>query len=130
MLSQEWLVPGIEKHELYPASTDQASNHPAVTAYAAHRPDGLWSVMLVNKDTESHRVRFQFGAAPVTKNWHGWLQIVTFGSNQFHWNGDAGTELPNPNRGLERAIVEARADKTYVVPPESITVIRGALSRF
>lgn len=130
MLTQEWLVPGVGKHELYPVSTDQKSNHPAVTAYAAHRPDGLWSVMLVNKDTEAHRVAFQFGAAPVLKNWHGWLQIVTFGSNQFHWSGDAATELPKPNRGLERAIVEARADKTYIVPPESITVIRGALSKY
>ena len=32
-----------------------------VTAYAVHRPDGLWSLLLINKDpNRSYRVRIRF----------------------------------------------------------------------
>ena len=52
LLTQEWLKPGDEEHELYSAKSDvrDVSGNELITAYAVHRPDGPWSVLLINKD--------------------------------------------------------------------------------
>src|SRR2546430_2499674 len=51
LLTQEWLKPGDEVHEIYPASSDvrDAEGNELITAYAARR-DGVWSILLINKD--------------------------------------------------------------------------------
>src|SRR5438093_822159 len=52
LLTQEWVKPGSEIHEIYPAESNvrDAVGNAVITAYAVHRPDGLWSVLLINKD--------------------------------------------------------------------------------
>ena len=43
LLTQEWLQPGDEVHEIYPATSNvrNAEGEELITAYAVHRPDGL-----------------------------------------------------------------------------------------
>ncbi len=60
MLTQQWLQPGDEPQDLFAVTTDQASPNPPVTAYAARRPDGTWSVMIVNKDAQPLSIRIDF----------------------------------------------------------------------
>lgn len=57
LLTHEWAKPGGGLHELYQAVTDD----PLITAYATKRPDGLWALLLVNKDPDNARdVRIEF----------------------------------------------------------------------
>ena len=55
MLTQEWVAPGDAVHQLFPATAGRD-----VSAYAVKRPDGTWSVMLVNKDSRPHTVPVSF----------------------------------------------------------------------
>ena len=50
-------------HKLFKASSDvrDATGNMLVTAYAVERPDGQWSVMLLNRDQHhDHRVNVVF----------------------------------------------------------------------
>src|SRR5256886_5849968 len=53
-------ISGSGEHHIFPSASDirDAAGHVLVTSYAVLRPDGQWSLMLVNKDQESpHPVR-------------------------------------------------------------------------
>ena len=47
LINTEWLKPGNETHELYPAESDirDSAGHTLVTSYAVKRPDGEWSLL-------------------------------------------------------------------------------------
>jgi len=60
-----------------------------VTAYPVLRPDGQWSLMVINRDYDSaHDVRILFrdGAARTESELAGPLEIVTFGKAQYQWH--------------------------------------------
>jgi len=125
MLTQAWLEPGDRPHELYAAKTDQTSKNPSVTAYAAKRPDGTWSVLLVNKDREAHVAHIAFSGDDGVQVL-GPTSETVFGQAQYQWAGRSATELPNPDTG---PLISKNAGSTgaFVLPPLSIVVIRGAL---
>src|ERR1700687_3390914 len=54
LLTQEWTQPGGDWHEIYPAVASVQNNkgERLVTAYALLRPDGLWSLLLINLDLD------------------------------------------------------------------------------
>ena len=63
VISKEWVQPVDATHRLYRASSDvrDASRNVLVTAYAVERPDGQWSVMIINKDqNNAHSVKTCF----------------------------------------------------------------------
>ena len=55
LINLEWVQPGSGEHHLFSATSDiqDPAGHVLVTAYAVLRPDGEWSLMLVNKDQEN-----------------------------------------------------------------------------
>ena len=56
---------------MYPSSSNikDAEGNLLVTSYVVHRPDGEWSVMLVNRDeTNPHTVRVVFDNAKSKKD--------------------------------------------------------------
>src|SRR5215510_13181210 len=60
MINLEWLQHRAGIHQMVPSSTDitDATGDTLVTSYTVHRPDGNWSVMLVNRDSaNAHSVR-------------------------------------------------------------------------
>ena len=70
MITREWVQPVDAIHKLFRVSSDvkDKDGNILVTAYAVERPDGQWSVMLVNKDQDNdHAVKVTF-ADPVTRN--------------------------------------------------------------
>jgi len=127
MIAQQWLEPGDLDHGLYPVSIAPTSAHPSLTAYAARRPDGQWSLMIVNKDSEPHAVSIQFtgGTGPAQRTLQPATTVVTFGAAQYAWSGRSATELPQPNSGLLTSKVDA--DHPFTVAPMSITVVRGLI---
>ena len=61
LINTEWVLPGNGVHETYAASGDltDAAGHALITAYAVKRPDGQWSLLVVNRDQENPHSRFR-----------------------------------------------------------------------
>ncbi|HTX58901.1 MAG TPA: discoidin domain-containing protein [Verrucomicrobiae bacterium] len=118
MLAHEWLQPGDAPVGLYPVATNLGRNRAEVTAYAAHRPDGRWSLLVVNKDFVARplAVAFSDRRARVPK------AFATFGIEQYFWSATSASELPSPDAGIShRSLSEGNG---YLLPPRSISVIR------
>ena len=129
LLTQEWAQPGNLPHEIYPAQADCKNEHgqSLITAYAVHRPDHQWAVMLINKDPkQAYRVRVQIKNQ--TSNEMTELHpdvLYQFSSEQYVWHaaGDAGY----PSRSLppKEMRLAGRADQEILLPPYSLSVVRG-----
>jgi hypothetical protein len=116
-----------------------------VTAYALKRPDGKWSLLVVNRDQEnSHRVRIAFsGDADSVPGFAGPVDIATFGSAQYKWNlprtrfmahaevAAAPTIVAytcgtaDPDGPISRSQQDGTKQTLYDLPPSSVVVIRG-----
>ena len=93
LIAKEWVQPVDAMHKLYRATssvTDRDGNV-LVTAYPVERPDGQWSVMLINKDKDNdHSVRLVF-TDPVTKQnrcFSGSVDRLVFGPTEYQWHVD------------------------------------------
>ena len=126
MLAQEWVKPGNEIHELYPAASDlkNEQGEQIVTAYALRRPDGLWSLMLINKDPDqSHNVKVVFQKGSRTNSFDWPIDVVQFSSQQYQLNSDR--EHPFPIKSDPPARFEATQAAAINLPAYSLTVVRG-----
>jgi hypothetical protein len=133
LLTQEWAQPKDAEHLLYRAASDlrDSAGHVLVTAYALHRPDGQWSLMLINKDHDhSQRVSvlFQDKDANRTSSFAGQVTMITFGKAQYRWHSDRKKGQADPDGPPVRVRVNAHHDTKYDLPPATITVLRGALA--
>jgi len=126
LLTQQWALPGDRPHGVYPVTTSIGDNKPLVTAYGLKRPDGYWSVLVVNKDTVARPVTVDFSRGATVAHFAGTVDVVTFGREQYRWTGRGPTDLPNPDLGLKHSTRMSGAG-IYVVAPESLTVLRGAI---
>ncbi|HEX5236266.1 MAG TPA: discoidin domain-containing protein [Silvibacterium sp.] len=150
MINREWLA-GSGMHTLYPAATDieDGAGHHLVTAYAVLRPDGQWSVMLVNKDQHAgHKLKVVFQKDSGGVSFVGPVHEAIFGSGQYHWcpaHRDFDAHLPlaldnaadiyaGGNAAPDGPIVEhditAGAETQFEVPAASIVVLRGPIAKF
>jgi len=125
LITQQWAQPGDALHGVFPVLTGLGNRNAPVTAYALKRPDGTWSVLVVNKDIAAHRVAIDFGAG--MQRFAGQVTIARFGPDRYGWSGRGAGDLPNPDKGLQ--LVGQAASPSYVVGPRSLTVIRGSLTR-
>jgi hypothetical protein len=97
-----------------------------VTAYALHRPDGLWSVMLINKDPSgSHDVKIIFRTERAPKGFASSIDIVQFSDAQYQLSADRDQPKPlKSNPPLQFSPGQASA---ISLPAYSLTVIRGVV---
>jgi hypothetical protein len=131
MLTQEWVQPGDGEHRVVPATSDvvDAAGRVVVTAYALARPDGQWSLLLVNKDpVRAHAVRVQLedAAAHRARGFEGPVTMTVFGRDQYVWHADGAAGHADP----DRPPLTTRADggaTAYTLPPASVTVLRGRI---
>ncbi|HEY1576063.1 MAG TPA: discoidin domain-containing protein [Terracidiphilus sp.] len=132
MLTQEWAEPKDEEHRLFRAASDikDVKGHTLVTAYAVLRPDGQWSLMVINKDYDGpHSVAIKFhdersgadGAfvGPVTR--------ITFGKEQYRWHPAMRDGYADPDGPASVSVLPDGTER-YVLPPASMTVLRGRIS--
>jgi hypothetical protein len=120
---------------MFPSSTDikDAEGNVLVTSYAVHRPDGNWSIMLVNRDENSaHSVRVQFEDSKSRQNasFAGPVTLVTFGSEQYVWIDDGPNSHPDPDHAPVASIVAPGPQTVFTLPKASITVLRGKVPGF
>jgi hypothetical protein len=132
LLTQQWAEPKDAEHLLYRASTDvnDSAGHVLVTAYALHRPDRQWSLMLINKDhDQSHRVRVVFHDADGNgdTSFAGEVTMITFGKEQYQWHAARKKGHADPDGPPVIRTLRAEQGMQYHLPPASLTVLRGGL---
>ena len=134
LLTQEWLQPGDEFHEIYPATSNvhNAEGEELITAYAVHRPDGLWSLLLINKDPKrayETSIVFRNGAG-TAGGFGGRLERFQYSSKQYLLGGPSGNPYPVRTDEPEHKVLQSSHSRPPQIslPPYSLTVIRGGLS--
>jgi hypothetical protein len=130
LLTQEWVQPVDAEHRVFRASSDvrDASGNVLVTAYALERPDGQWSLLLINKDRENaHPVRIAFHDSDTQSDrfLSGPVDLITFGVAQYQWRASGAKGYADPDGPPVRAKITGDAETKYALPKASITVIRG-----
>jgi hypothetical protein len=127
MLTQSWSVPGDGVHLLYPTSTDANKNW--VAAWPLLRPDGLWSLLLVNRDFENiHSVDVRFKLPAGIAWFSGSVTQTQFGPEQYAWIVDGKHSYPNPDGPPSTTSVAGGPDAQYALPPASLTVLTGSIA--
>jgi F5/8 type C domain len=108
LITTEWAQPGNEVNTVFPASSDveDDAGHTLITAYALHRPDGKWSVMLVNRDQSgSHKIRISFqDGTKKQRGFQGSVEIFAFGSAQYQWHAATISPMSHPESPEEPVI--------------------------
>jgi hypothetical protein len=130
VITKEWVQPVDAMHKMFRASGDiqDDSGDALVTAYALQRPDGLWSILLVNKDqANDHTVHVVFTDADKTQSRHftGSVDRITFGAAEYQWqpNEKGRGGHADPDGPPSKSTVQGAAD--YQLPKASIVVLRG-----
>jgi hypothetical protein len=131
MLTQEWAEPKDAEHRLFHAASDIKDNdgHVLVTAYAVLRPDGQWSLMLINKDYDNpHVVSIQFhdNDAKKDRSFVGSVARITFGKEQYEWHSAMRDGYADPDGPAARSTLPAGTDQ-FTLPAASMTVLRGRI---
>lgn len=132
ILTQQWAQPVDAMHLVYPASTDitDGNGNVLVTAYSVQRPDGQWSVLLVNKDqNQPHSLTLTFTNADgnVSKYFSGSVTQVSFGSDNYVWHPAGINGYASPDGPAVTTTANGGAGTVYVLPKASVTVLRGSI---
>ncbi len=130
MINLEWAAHRSGVHRMFPASTGikDGQGNMLVTSYAVHRPDGNWSLMLVNRDESSpHAVRVAFEDSKSKRSvfFSGPVRLVTFGSEQYVWKNDGPNSHADPDGPPVGMTIAGGPQATFTLPKASITVLRG-----
>ena len=133
VITKEWVQPVDAAHKLFKTASDvkDKDGNTLVTAYTVERPDGKWSVMLVNKDKDhDHAVKVAFADTVNEKKrfFSGPVERVVFGPAEYRWRADLGHAEPD-GPASKSTITAQGPDTLYTLPKSSITVLRGELTK-
>ncbi len=132
LMTQEWAEPKDADHRLFTASADVTDGvgNTLVTAYPLLRPDGQWSLMLINKDyNNSHRMRIVFyDTGKADTSFSGPVTMISFGKAQYVWHPALKNGYADPDGPPAQSSFQADAQTLYNLPPASLTIVRGHLS--
>jgi hypothetical protein len=125
LLTREWVSPRGGEHAMFAAESDarDADGNELLSAYVVRRPDGTWSAMLVNKDpARSYRVALDFGSR-YGGAMSGVRTVLSYSRAQYRWQANAAHGAPSRDDPPSQRSLAAGA--ALIVPPYSITVVRG-----
>ena len=132
-MNLDWVKHGAGVHQLYPAAGDLTDDagHVLITAYAAKRPDGDWSLLIVNKDPDnSHEIKIDFDAngqaSPV--RFAGPVKKAVFGAAEYKWHSTGATSHADPDGPPQRTVINWKPGQITALPRASIVVLTGATS--
>jgi F5/8 type C domain len=130
MINREWVLHRSGVHRMFPSSINirDGAGNVLVTSYALIRPDGEWSLMLVNRDeNNSHAVKVEFDNATAGQklSFRGSVTETTFGSDQYVWIDDGLGSHADPDHAPVASTVSGGARAVFELPTASITVLRG-----
>jgi hypothetical protein len=133
VITKEWVQPVDSPHRLFKVVsdvTDDAGNL-LVTAYAVERPDGQWSVMLINKDRDNdHAVSVEFadGGTKHARHFDGSVERITLGAAEYQWHDGENGGHAEPDGPATKTTVHGGAHAKYTLPKASIMVLRGKIA--
>lgn len=122
MLAFDWALRGGGKNALFHAATTAADGRgrALVTAYPLLRPDGLWSVLLVNRSSHPVETRLSFnGAQPPSA---AALRVFRYSPKQYAW--DKAKARPLRDLPPEETRL-AGWSSPLRLPALSLTIVRG-----
>jgi hypothetical protein len=130
MINLEWAAHRTGIHHMFRASTGikDSDGNVLVTSYAVQRPDGNWSLMLVNRDESNpHTVRVAFEDFKSKRSvaFSGPVRLISFGSEQYVWNNDGPNSHADPDGPPVGMTIAGGPQATFSLPKASITVVRG-----
>jgi F5/8 type C domain len=134
LITQEWVEPKDADHRLFRAWSDvkDGAGNVLVTAYAVLRPDGQWSLLLINKDYDRpHAVRVVFGdgAESGVSAFAGPVTLLSYGKAQYRWHPARKNGFADPDDPPVISTLPGGPDALYALPPASISVLRGRVER-
>jgi hypothetical protein len=132
LITQEWAQPRDAEHQQYLAASDvkDSQGHVLVTAYALHRPDGQWALMLINKDhDQAHAIRIAFQGADGNREsfFAGPVTMIIFGKQQYQWHPDRKKGYADPDGPAATSTLNGERGTEYTLPAASLTILRGQL---
>jgi F5/8 type C domain len=132
LINLEWVKPGGETHHCHRVSTDilDGAGNELLATYALRRPDGEWSLMIVNRDQENARkVRIVFENKNSNREagFSGEVRMVTFGTEQFQWHADGKNSHANPDGPPRTSTLRADKETSFAIPKASLTILRGKI---
>ena len=124
LITKEWVQPVDAPHRLFKASSDvtDAAGTVLVTAYAVERPDGQWSVMLVNRDQFiDHTVKLVFADTETNRDRYFSASVdrITFGSAEYQWHPEGRPEVTPIPTDPRRNPPSLAAQRRELQPSES-----------
>ena len=130
MINLEWVQHRAGVHRMFPSWSDvkDEEGNVLVTSYSVLRPDGNWSLMLVNRDEnnpQTIRIAFEDSGNKDEASFSGEVRFVTFGSEQYVWINDGANSRPNPDNPPISAPVPASPQTAFTLPKASVSVLRG-----
>lgn len=132
LLNLDWVEHRAGMHQLFPAVGDlrDDAKHDLITAYAVKRPDGQWSLLVINKDpTNAHEVKITFedSGRAVTAEFSGPVKVVTFGAAEYSWHSSGATSHADPDGPPKRTTVQWQTETSVLLPRASMTVLTGRM---
>ena len=132
MITQNWVQTGAAEHKLFKAASDvkDESGNVLVTAYAVLRPDGKWSLMVINKDRDHPqdvRISFDDGSGG-RRTFDGNVNAKTFGAAQYQWHSARRNGYADPDTPPVSSTITATPGTVYTLPAASLNVFCGSLS--
>ena len=120
LLTQEWAQPDTSRPQSVYRAVFRSSVPLAVTAYAVHRPDGQWAVLLLNKDPKRVcRVTVQFSKPlPAGKLPRSLYQ---YSAREYWWHSNGKQGFASPDLPPVRSEL---TQNTLDLPPYSLSVLR------
>jgi hypothetical protein len=100
-----------------------------ITAYAVHRPDDHWSILIINKDEKTaHPVALRFrDASGGDRFFAGEVEMASFGGDNYAWHADGAKGFARPDGPPRFAKLTGGAAAHYPLPPASLVVLTGKL---
>lgn len=133
LINLEWVQPGNGTHKVFAAASDvsDGAGHALVTAYPVLRPDGQWSLLVINKDQENAQtvgISFDDQEKRNSGSFTGTVSVTTFGKAQYQWHANVKGGTADPDGPALKSTVNAGAGTKFTLPAASVTVIRGSVA--
>ena len=128
MMCRLWCQPGNGMHSLRPATcniTDTAGNQ-VVFSYALARPDGFYSLLVLNTDSVAHSATVKFSDT-TSHYFTGLTSRFWIDPSNYAWNSNGSNGTANPNGPIEAITSRTTSTTSYALPPHSMTVLRGRI---
>ncbi|MEP6947456.1 MAG: discoidin domain-containing protein [Acidobacteriota bacterium] len=133
LMMHEWLEPAGGRHTLFASTVTLMRNNtsaPKLAAYAVKRPDGRWSVMLINRDDKAAAnvsIRFVRKGGIRTAGFTDSTDLFQFSNEQYRWDPERGEPTKSDPPKRETIVIAPRT--TIDLPPYSLTVLRETAGR-